>query len=57
MKKTQTPNPKHQRNTKDQTSNSGDARFGVWTLEFIWSLLFGFWCLCDRRAELVPARI
>ena len=55
MKKTQTPNPKHQRNTKDQISNS-HALFGVWKLEFIWSLEFGVWYFCDRLSELALAR-
>jgi len=55
MKKHQTPNSKLQKNTKDQISNS-HALFGVWKLEFIWSLVFGFWYFCDRLSELALAR-
>ena len=39
------PNTKLQAPEKLQTSSSklaGD-RFGIWDLEFLWSLVFGFW--------------
>jgi len=42
--KHQTPNTKHQNNPKLQTSNpQPDDCVGIWYLELLWSLVFGFW--------------
>src|SRR5260370_10714254 len=43
--KHQTPNTKHQRNTKPQAPKGGLVALGVWCLELLWCLVFGARCL------------
>src|ERR1051325_247598 len=42
--KHQTPNTKHQKNTKPQIPTPPRPRFGASCLELFWSLVFGVWC-------------
>jgi len=48
-KKHQTPNTKHQINTRHQSPNSSPrcdtfGRFGAWNLGLLWCLQLGVWC-------------
>jgi hypothetical protein len=43
--KHQAPNTREAPKLKLQTpANVADSMFGIWSLEFLWSLVFGFWC-------------
>jgi hypothetical protein len=45
--KHQDPNTKESPNPKLQFGGIA-AVFGIWSLEFLWSLVFGIWCLVQR---------
>jgi hypothetical protein len=46
--KHQTPNTKLQRNSKNQIPKPAYAYvFEVWSLGFIWCLVFGVWCFAQ----------
>jgi hypothetical protein len=43
----QTPNTREAPNAKLQHGLI-PATFGIWSLDLLWSLVFGFWCFADR---------
>ena len=45
--KNQAPNTKESPNPKLQFGGIA-AAFGIWSLEFLWILVFGIWCLVQR---------
>src|SRR5881394_3516431 len=50
------PGSKHQAPQKLQiTSSKGHrARFGIWSLGFLWSLVFGAWCFLNGGCSFAP---
>src|SRR5256885_2188285 len=51
--KHQTPNIKHQIKPKHQTSKVRRAQgLGIWSLELLWSLVFGVWCFTASSAPM-----
>src|SRR5271156_4337570 len=50
--KPQIPSTKLRRNSKPQTAKSA-ARFGAWSLEFLWSLVLGAFLREERTSPIV----
>jgi len=48
--KNQTPNTKESPNRKVEFGGIA-AAFEIWSLEFLWSLVFGIWCSVQRFAD------
>src|SRR6266566_3048725 len=50
------PNPKHQAPDELQSpSTKGHrTRFGIWSLGFLWSLMFGAWCFLIGGCSFAP---